>query len=150
LAAQTTAGEKVHPFARRRILGRQHEIERLRRTSAGHRTVRQVAQRKLAKPAIGIHDDNDGGRVEREMPHTELQRIALAAPRRIGAHRHFDASRLYNRGCVVSAVVRHHENAVVGSELGLHIPNGRKYPHPLVMRRNEHGRSMRQCARRRN
>ena len=109
---------------------------------AGHCTFRQVAQRILAKPAIGIHDDNDVGRVEAQVPHTELQCIALAAAHRIGTHRHFDACCLDNCGSVISAVIGDHEDAVVGSELGLNVVDGGKYSHPLVMGGNKYGRPM--------
>ena len=109
---------------------------------AGHCTVRQVAQRILAKSAIGIHDDNDVGRVEAQVPHPELQCIALAAAHRIGTHRHFDACCRDNCGGVVSAVIGDHEDAVVGSELGLNVADGGKYPHPLVMGGNKYGRPM--------
>ena len=91
-----------------------------------------MPQRILAKPAIGIHDDNDVGRVEAQMPHTELQRIALAAARGIGANRHFDSCCPDNRGSVISAVVRDHEDAVMGSELGLNVPDGGKYSTPSL------------------
>ena len=96
----------------------------------------------LAKPAIGIHDDNDVGRVEAQLPHTELQCIALAAARSIAANRHFDACCPYYGGGVINAVIGDHEDAVVGSELGLNVLDGGKYSHSLVMGRNKYGRPM--------
>jgi len=42
-----------------------------------------VPQRILTEPAIGIHDDNDIGRVDAQVLHTEFQRIAFAAAREI-------------------------------------------------------------------
>ena len=76
------------------------------------------------------------------MPHPELQRIALAAAHRISTHRHFDACCLDNRGSVIRAIIGDHEDAVVGSELGLNVPDGGKYSHSLVMGGNEYGRPM--------
>src|SRR5205823_2372029 len=92
------------------------------------------------------HDDNDIGRVDGQVPHAELQRIALAAARRISANRHFDARRLTYRGSIIRTVIGDHEDAVVGPELGLNVPDGRKYSRSLVMSGNEDGRAMGQLA----
>jgi len=50
----------------------------------------------------------------------------------------------------VYLIKNEHEDTVVGSELGLNVPDGGKYSGPLVMGGNEYGRSMRKRARRRN
>src|SRR5262245_13735696 len=76
------------------------------------------------------------------MPHTELQRITFAAARGISANWHFDPCCLDHRGSVISAIIREHEDAIIGSELGLNVPDGGKYSRPLVMSGNEDRRSM--------
>jgi hypothetical protein len=101
-----------------------------------------MPQRIRAEPAIGIHNDNDVGRVETQVPYTELQRIAFAAARWIRANYHFDPCCLDNRSRVIGAIVHDHEDAVIGSELSLNIPDGAKYSHPLVVSRNEDSRSV--------
>ena len=61
------------------------------------------------------------------MPHAELQSKALAAAHRISANGHFDACCLDNRRGVIRAIICDHENAVVGSKLGLNVTDGGKY-----------------------
>jgi hypothetical protein len=64
--------------------------------------------------------------------HAKLQRITLAAARSIGAHCHFDPCCPDNLGGVVRAIIRDHEDTVVGSELGLNVPDGGKYSGPSL------------------
>src|SRR6185295_3350513 len=77
-----------------------------------------------------------------EVPHTELQCVALAAACRISTNNHFDPCCPDNLGSVIRAVIRDHEDAVTRSELGLHVPDGWKYSRTLIMRGNEYGRPM--------
>jgi hypothetical protein len=81
-----------------------------------------VPQRVLAEPAIGIQDDNDIGKVETEVAHTELQRITFAAARGISANCHVGPCCVNNRSGIISAIIRDHEDAVIGSELGVNRP----------------------------
>ena len=74
------------------------------------------------------------------MPYAELQRVALAAAFSVSANNHFDPSCTRDRGSVVGAIIRDHEDAVERSDLRLNIPNGGKYLHPLVMCGNQYGR----------
>ena len=77
------------------------------------------------------------------MPHPELQCIALAAACRIRTNNHFDPCRPGNRGSVIRAIIRDHEDAITRSELSLYVMDGGKYSRSLVMRGNKYSRPMR-------
>ena len=66
-----------------------------------------------------------------------IQRVAFAAARGISANYHFDSCCLDNRGRVISAIIRDHEDAVIGAELGLNVPDGGKYSPSLVVSGND-------------
>ena len=61
-----------------------------------------MPQRILAELAIGIHDDNDVGRVEPQVSHTELKRIAFTTLCGISA----DTLRHYERKGLLAAPQR--------------------------------------------
>jgi hypothetical protein len=105
-----------------------------------------VPQGILTEPAVGIQYDNDVGRIETQVPHTELQRIAFATACGIGANYHVDPCRMDYRGGIIRTIIGDHEDAVIRSDLCLNVAECGKYSRPLIMSGNKDGRPVGQRA----
>jgi hypothetical protein len=109
-----------------------------------------VPQRILAEPAISIDDNDYVWRIVTQMPHTEFQRITFATVRRIRTNYRLHSYCPDNRGSIIRTIIRNDEDAVTGPKLRLNVPDGGKYPRPLVMGRNKDDGSVTQRGGRHN